>query len=184
MRRSLIYNLMWVSGVIVVAYAEDLPIPDRAPEERLSERGFPSVFQAWNRADNLPEDPLATVARHDLVFHGERFFGLQWDQAYPGQATHFTATSIAQGRLRRHDLLTRNPNLILLLEIRYRDAQRSYLPDGHRWWRRDQTGKIVPGWKEGGYLQLDFSNPEYQEQVAMQAQAAVESGVLDGVMLD
>ena len=52
------------------------------------------------------------------------------------------------------------------------------------WWRRDKTGKIVPGWEEGGYLQLDFNRAEYREQVAMQANAAVESGVVDGVMLD
>ncbi len=31
---------------------------------------------------------------------------------------------------------------------------------------------------------MDFSNPEYREQVAVQAQAAVQSGVVDGVMLD
>ena len=50
--------------------------------------------------------------------------------------------------------------------------------------RRDAAGKIVPGWEEGGYWQLDFDNPDYREQVAAQAQAAVESGVVDGVMLD
>lgn len=151
---------------------------------RIANRAFPSVFQAWNPADNLKEDLAVTEARHDLIFQVERFFGLQWDHAHAGLATNFTAASIQTGLQRRRDLLRRNPNLILLMEIRYRDAHRSFLPDGHTWWRRDEQGAIVPGWEEGGYLQLDFSNPEYREHVAKQAQAAVSSGVVDGVMLD
>ena len=125
-----------------------------------------------------------TEARHDLIFHGESFFGLQWDHAHAGLAANFTAASIQAGLQRRRDLLQRNPNLILLVEVRYRDAHRSFLPHGHKWWRRDDQGKIVSGWEEGGYLQLDFSNPEYREHVAKQAQAAVSSGIVDGVMLD
>lgn len=81
-------------------------------------------------------------------------------------------------------MLRCNPNLVLIAEIRYRDAHRSYLPDGHAWWRRDSRGKIVAGWAEGGYLQLDFGQAAFREQVALQAQAAVASGVVDGIMLD
>lgn len=151
---------------------------------RIKNRAFPSVFQAWNPADNLKEDRAVTEARHDLIFHGERFFGLQWDNVLPGLATNFTPASIQAGLQRRRDLLRRNPDLILLVEIRYRDGHRSFLPEEHEWWRRDGRGNIVPGWEEGGYLQLDFSNPEYREQVAKQAQAVVASGVADGIMLD
>jgi hypothetical protein len=49
---------------------------------------------------------------------------------------------------------------------------------------RDEKGQIVPGWEEGGYLCLDFHNPEFRSQVARQAKAAVDSGAVDGVMLD
>ncbi len=151
---------------------------------RIANRAFPSVFQAWNPAGNLQESRVLIEARHDLIFHGERFYGLQWDNTHAGLATNFTAASVQAGLERRRDLLRRNPNLILLLEIRYRDAHRSFLPDGHKWWRRDEQGRIVSGWEEGGYLQLDFSNPDYREHVAKQAQAAVTSGVVDGIMLD
>ena len=81
-------------------------------------------------------------------------------------------------------MLRLNPNLILLMEIRYRDAARDFLPANHPWWRRDKAGKIVKGWEEGGYFQLDFSNPDYRAHVAEQAEAAVKSGVVDGIMLD
>ncbi len=49
---------------------------------------------------------------------------------------------------------------------------------------RDKQGRIVPGWEEGGYLCLDFHNPEFRRQVAKHAEAAVTSGAVDGVMLD
>ena len=92
----------------------------------------------------------------------------------------------ASGRAKsfRQKLLTLNPNLVLIAEIRYRDAHKSYLPEGHKWWLRDEKGQIVPGWDEGGYFCLDFHNPEFRSQVARQAKAAVDSGAVDGVMLD
>jgi hypothetical protein len=146
---------------------------------------FPSVFQAWNPADNLPnEDHWTTLARHDLVFHAPSFFGLQWNASTLGTATGFTPESIAAARALRQRLLAKNPHLVLIAEIRYRDAPRSYLPSDSPWWKRDRDGKFVLGWEEGGYILLDLANPEFQAQVAKQAQAAVQSGVFDGVMLD
>jgi hypothetical protein len=73
---------------------------------------------------------------------------------------------------------------MLIMEIRYRDAHRSFLSEGHKWWRRDGQGNLVMGWREGGYIQLDFSNPEYRDHVAQRAEAAIQSGVVDGIMLD
>lgn len=152
--------------------------------DRITTRTFPSVFQAWNAADNLKgEDAWATVARHDLVFHGPGFLGLRWEGQFTGLARGFAKESIAPARKLRAELLRKNPNLILLAEIRYRDAHRSYLPEGHSWWKR-RDGRLVMGWEEGGYVQLDFANPEFRQQVALQAKAVVDSGAFDGVMLD
>lgn len=164
--------------------AEERGQAEKSLSGRIADRSFPSVFQAWNPADSLKEDGTATLARHDLVFHSAEFFGLRWNAAPQGLATGFTPESVRAAREKRDALLSRNPNLVLIAEIRYRDAHRSYLPEGHVWWRRDSQGHIVPGWKEGGYLQLDFGQAAFREQVALQAQAAVTSGVADGVMLD
>jgi len=153
--------------------------------ERIAGRSFPSVFQAWSRGDNLPdEDRLTTMARHDLVFSNPEAFGLRWNNSYAGLADGFVPESIEAGRHTRQTLLQKNPHMVFLAEIRYRDAHRRYLPAEHAWWKPGADGRIESGWEERGYLKLDYANPEFRNHVAAQARAAVESGVVDGVMLD
>lgn len=153
--------------------------------ERIETRRFPSVFQAWNPATNLhDESPSHTLTRHDLVWHDPQFFRLKWNNSYIGLADGFDKQSIEAAKTYRQKLLAINPNLILIAEIRYRDAHKSYLPEKHSWWLRDKQGRIVPGWEEGGYYCLDFHNPEFRRHVAQQAKAAVNSGAVDGVFLD
>lgn len=178
--------LLGLPGPLALAGDRDAATSnERSLQERVQGRTFPSVFQAWSPAQHVQDDsPLHTVARHDLVFHGPTFFGLRWNRSPIGLADGFTADSIFEARAFRQKLLTLNPHLVLIAEIRYRDAHQSYLPAGHPWWLRDKDGRIVPGWDEGGYFCLDFHNPEFRSQVARQAKAAVDSGAVDGVMLD
>ena len=161
--------------------------PNGAPSiaERVAARQYPSVFQAWGAADNLPdEDRWSTVARHDLVWGSPWFFGLAWASATPGLAAGFTEESIGSAQVLRGKLLTGNPNIVLIAEIRYRDAHRSFLPADHRGWLRDEDGATVAGWEEGGYDLLAFGDAEYRAHIAARAQAAVATGVVDGVLLD
>jgi hypothetical protein len=158
---------------------------ERSIAERVAGRDFPSVFQAWSPADNLKgQNPLAVAAKHDLIWHGVEWFGLEWGSSPRGLAETLRPESIPRGRAKREALLKLNPNIILLAEIRYRDADRGFLPSDHKWWARDKDGKLLDGWDEGGFMQLDFRNPEFREHVARRAKAVVESGVVDGVMLD
>lgn len=151
--------------------------------ERVYHRTFPSIFQAWNAAKIPGEEKWTSVARHDIVFHAPDFFGLRWDQRFQGLANAFTSDSIVAAKSIRQRLLERNPNMVLLAELRYRDAHRSHLPDGHPWWMTI-NGKPIVGWEEGGYFLLDFANPAYQDHIARQAKAVIATGVVDGIMLD
>jgi len=154
-------------------------------QQRITSRDFPSIFQAWNPADNLKgEERLTTEARHDLLFHAPDFFGLRWASQPVGAATSFTQDSIKSAMSHRRELLKKNPNMILLCEIRYRDAHRSFLSSESKWWLKDENGQTKVGWAEGDYLLLDFSNPSYQQHVAKRAKAALDTGVFDGIMLD
>ncbi|MFO8012410.1 MAG: putative glycoside hydrolase [Phycisphaerae bacterium] len=172
--------------VVAAAPAEAPPVrPDREDlARRIRGRTFPSVFQAWSPAEVTGDaSRLETMARHDLVFHGVGGFGLRWNRRPAGLATGIEPSSIERGRAMRRRLLDLNPHVVLLAEIRYRDAHRRFLPDDHPWWRRKE-GKRVAGWAEGGYFQMDFSNPAYRAHVARRAGAVVATGVVDGVMLD
>lgn len=158
---------------------------ERPVVERVEGRDFPSVFQAWSRADNLPnKDRLTVMALHDLVWHGPGGFGLIWDIRPRGLAEAFTPESIRNSRRIRQKLLKLNPDIILIAEIRYRDAHQNFLPKEHHWWKRDKEGNLVNGWREGGFICLNFADPEFRNHVARRAKAAVQSGVVDGIMLD
>ncbi|MCX7049523.1 MAG: putative glycoside hydrolase [Candidatus Sumerlaeota bacterium] len=153
--------------------------------DRIAQRSFPSVFQAWSPADNMKdEEKDTTLARHDLVFGAPESFRLIWSGPYKGLATTFASSSLLAGRAYRQLLHKKNPNLIMIAEIRYRDAIRTWLPIMHNWWKRDTKGKPVMGWEEGGYCQMNLSDAEFRQQVAAQCKAVVASGVFDGVMLD
>jgi len=175
---SIIVLAAWI-GQDVVAGKE------RPISERIAARDLPSVFQAWSPADNLRgEDPLVTAARHDFIWHGIGWYGLVWDKSPSGLGEALRPESIEKGLRKRKALLELNPNLILIAEIRYRDASKRFLPENHKWWRRNEDGTLTKGWSEGKFLQLDFDNPEYRRHVAKRAAAVVKSGVVDGVLLD
>ncbi|MHC4144832.1 MAG: alpha-amylase family protein [Planctomycetota bacterium] len=181
LERLLLLILMLSAG----AGRNDAAGKERSISERIAARDFPSAFQAWGRADNLRgEDELFTVARHDLLWHVISWYGLVWDKSPAGLGEAFRPESIEKGLDKRKKLLELNPNLILIAEIRYRDASRRFLPADHKWWRRNDDGKLTKGWSEGKFIQLDFDNPEYRAHVAHRARAVVESGVVDGVLLD
>jgi hypothetical protein len=121
---------------------------DRSQADRISGRMFPSVFQAWNAAEGFKgEDQWTTLARHDLVFHAPDFFGLKWEGEFQGLSTAFTKDGQESARRTRKLLLGKNSNLIVLAELRYRDAHRSYLPEKPRmleaegWQTRSRLGR-------------------------------------------
>ncbi len=151
--------------------------------ERIANRTFPSIFQAWNAAEIRGEEKWTSVARHDIVFHAPDFFGLRWDQRFPGLATSFKPESIAAAKSIRQRLFEQNPNIVLLAELRYRDAHSSYLPDGHPWWMT-KNGKPIVGWEEGGYFLIDYTQAALRAQIAKQAKALINTGIVDGIMLD
>lgn len=181
----------------IPAHSESTSIADR-----VELRDFPSVFQAWNPVDMPAKFPLDTLeerlaagALHDLIweepisqisFNTPLVLGVVWDGAHGGESLAFTRDTLAQALENRKKLLEINPNMVFLMEIRWRDAPGSHLPEDSDWWMRNEDGSRAEGWKGGPepYYMLNYENPGFQEQVAKQARVAVDSGVYDGVMLD
>jgi hypothetical protein len=164
----------------VLALAEEATVG-----ERISHRVFPSIFEAWNKATPVAGADATTMqALHDLVFLHPSMIGLQSESAFECSAFEFTPASIAAAKAKRVALLAKNPRLILLAEIRYRDAPKGFIPEESPWWERDADGKFVIGWAEGGYRLLDVAQADWQAQVAKRAKAVMDTGIFDGVMLD
>lgn len=158
---------------------------EKPASERVDSREFPSVFQAWNPATPIAGvDAVSMQARHDLVFLHPSMVGLRSEGRFEGTAFQFTPESIAEAKAKRAALLEKNPNLVLLAEIRYRDAPQGFLPEDAPWWKRDSNNNFIIGWPEGGYRLLDVAHADWHAQVARRAKAVMETGVFDGIMLD
>ena len=178
-------RLLIAAGLFVAAASAPAAAPETPPGQRIATREYPSIFQAWNPAAPLPHCTADDLfARHDLAFLSTSTLGLQLEGPYPGSATHFTAASLERARARRAALLAVNPHLVLLAEVRYRDASPGFLPDESPWWKRDARGAYVMGWAEGGHRMLDEAGEGWQEMVAARARAVMDSGAFDGIMLD
>ena len=190
----------------IIAHAEDVP------------RNYPSIFQAWSGIENIPdEDELHHLVRHDLAFaHPYTLLRIAWniseEQPYSGLATDLLPSQLNTAHQRKQELLSLNPHLLLLVEIRYRDAKYvsrqnekyvknwwevGFYPPDSPYWLKDSNGKPIIGWGEDtngnqkidendtvlNYL-IDFTNPEVQDLIVNQAVALDKSGLFDGIMLD
>ena len=181
-------------------------------------RSYPAIFQAWNGIENRPDtDELHRLAEHYLAFaHPYTLLRIAWniseEQPYAGLATALNPNQLDTARQRKQELLSLNPNLLLLVEIRYRDARYvsrqneadvenwweiGYFPPDSPYWLKGRNGKPVIGWGEDtngdgkidesdkilGYL-IDFTNPDMQNLMVNQAVALYKSGLFDGIILD
>ena len=72
-------------GLGTLADPNATAVAEHKPSKRIQSRTFRSVFQAWSPADNLPDEPKeVTIARHDLIWHSPRFYGLEWNNRFHG----------------------------------------------------------------------------------------------------
>ncbi len=186
----------------LVASTVVLPALEPAIEKRLAARTGISVFQAWNPID-MPdayplwtnEDRLRAAAKHDVLweepvsqlgFNTALVLGAEWEGQHAGLASEFTVLTTARALENRAKMLEMNPAMIFLLEVRWRDAPGSFLPEDSPFWRRNPDGSRVLGWDNGPepYYMLDPENPDFRENIGRQARIAIESGIYDGIMID
>jgi hypothetical protein len=162
------------------------PSPTKADlQNRITSRTFPSVFQAWNPATPLPgKNADEMLALHDLWFASTGQLGLAWDSEYEGEGTTFTAASLRAAARKIAELRRLDPRLVIIAELRYRDAPPRFFPTQSPYWMRDPAGQPIIGWKEGGYFKIDFDNLPARTLIVRRARALVETGLIDGVMLD
>ena len=150
--------------------------------QRIENRKYPSVFQAWHRVLNRPALSYeAGVGLHDLYWTCCTQFGLHWRETDQGVKL---IGNIEKARAERDTVLAENPNLILLSQIQMRDIFPSHFyHKDWEYWIRDASGNrvLVPGYP--AYL-VDFTHPEVIDLIVQQAIETQRCGLYDGIMLD
>ena len=193
---------LWVLSLGMGAAQEATLAPDGLDSVagRIAGRDFPSIFQPWNGAENLRAQPggqavplpgieaaAVTTARHDLYFSDWRSLGLKLRPGlqYVVLTPEFTPESIEGARSNRAKLLAANPQMVILVEIHYFSASKSYLPADSPWWKHDALNDHFESTNtEYRSSRLDFSIPAFQDKVAALCGALVRTGVFDGCMMD
>jgi len=163
--------------------------------ERVSGRNFPAIAKPWGKCiDFANEDPLDEIARHDFALESigkensknkNPLASATWQGEYPALGESFSNLPAALER--RKQILKRNPNIVLVAELRWRDYTEPSLPADHEFWKRDAQGNRVPAtgdkMAQPRYY-LDTNNQNLVAHLLRQAKYIVESGVYDGVFLD
>jgi Hypothetical glycosyl hydrolase family 15 len=188
------YLLLGLTIVFFNSYSQQV-IVQKQVAERIAGHNFPSIAKPWgNCVDFKINKRSEEIIHHDIAWEsigkendkiGNRIIGANWTGAYPALSSQFSNADAAIAN--KKEALNKNPNIIILAELRWRDYMDSLLPNDHEFWKRDSLGNrvIAKGDKMARtrYL-LDTSNIHLVNQLLMQAKCMVESGIYDGVFLD
>lgn len=169
--------------------------PEKPIIDRIKDHDYPSIARPWTQCiDFSNEERLKEISRHDIAWDnisteksspGIRVIGANWQGKYRALGTVFS--NLKETLERRKKLLSLNPNIIILAELRWRDYTDSSLPADHEFWKRDASGKRMPATgdklAETRYY-LDPDNPRLVDHLCKQAKYMVESGVFDGIFID
>ena len=171
-------------SLIDFRYDEECVLPDPPIRDRIENRNLPSISQVWDDGiQNLP-----TLSYHDRIAYHDLFwhhlpFGLRFQQTPPW---HHLAGYLESALVERDKLLSRNPNMLFLVEIRLVTASLNrHYPEDWPYWLRDEDGNLVSGSRfiSDSYL-IDFRLPELQNIVVQQAIEVAKCGLYDGIMFD
>ena len=177
------YNPLDALSLTHFEYDKFCVFPRHPIQERIQNRSYPSVFQAWE--DILNRSSLsyeARLAHHDLSWSPE--FYLRFQRTNDGIQL---AGNLNEARRQREALLEMNPNMIFILELPMRDADPDspfykVMYDDDFSWIRDETGNRVEGWPRS--FLLDFTHPGQQNIIVQQVLAIAKCGLYDGIFLD
>ena len=154
-------------------------VPGPPVQERIQNRSFPSVFQAWYDILNRPG-----LSREDRITHHDLYlgswFGLHWLETDQG----FQLVGNLERALQQRDaLLALNPSMIFIVSILMRDDWPHKHPEDWPHWIRDAEGNRVSATDYSAFL-MDFTHPDVQDIIVQQAVAVAKCGLYDGIFLD
>ena len=174
---------------IATLYADeicDFPVDFISTKQRIENRHFPSVFQAWDTVvglDNLTWEQRNVL--HDLHWNPTFNHAIYWDttltQSTYGLATNLGGT-IWHARAIRQRRLDQNPNMIFLRDFVVHVNGNEFFPPNSDFWVRDAHGQIVK--KPNGAGLIDFVKPEVQDLLIERLIGVAKCGLYDGIFID
>ena len=169
---------------------EECDVPGFPIQDRLDNRSLPSIVLAWddgilNRGGDWWDDSLPyyeRVASHDLWWHINRF-ELRFRLTPQG---YKILGDLPRGIARREELLSINPNMLILVDIHHSYAGLGRYPENWFGWLRDENGKpvLVDEHDPHSQIWIDFRRPEVQAVVVQRAIAVAKCGLYDGIIFD
>ena len=153
-------------------------------EPRIINRSYPSIFRRGIPiiANRPHASQIENAALNDLLYGP--YFGLVFHETLKGITIgQSTAEALASATQQRDHFLSLNPNMIFIVEIRFRSDSLNRYPSDSSYWLRDANGDIIRAWTEG-YGVLDFTHPDVQDTMVEQTIAVSKCGLYDGIYFD
>ena len=167
-------------------------MPGLPVQDRIENRSLPSVVLPWddgilNRGgewwdESIPYDER--VAAHDLWWRGEVVhFGLRFRLTAQG---YRVIGDLPEAISFREDLLSKNPDMLFLADLRQRYAPLGRFGEDWFGWLRDENGSpaLVNEHDPHSQYLIDFRRPEVQDVIVQRAIAVAQCGLYDGIMFD
>ena len=170
-----------ISKLLQFGYDETCDLEGVPISERVESREYPSIFGAFGggRILNLPElEWNEARAHHDLIWSSLLFDSTTWLPTPEGLRTFLHVETAKEDR---DDMLSRNPNMILIVGMNYIGANPGEYPDDWPYWLRDEKGNRIV---EGPNPQIDFTYPGYQDLMVRRAVQFAKCGLFDGIFFD
>ena len=170
-----------ISKLLQFGYDETCDLEGVPISDRVESREYPSIFGAFGggRILNLPElEWNEARAHHDLIWSNLLFDSTTWLPTPEGLRTFL---HVETAKKDRNEMLSLNPNMILIVPMNYVGANPGEYPDDWPYWLRDESGNII---KHGTNPQIDFTYPGYQDLMVRRAIQFAQCGLFDGIFLD
>ena len=170
-------------------YDQFCEMPAIPLQPRLENRTYPSIVARWSGfgwppVSNRPAlSGAENIALHDLWF-SVAVFGVRFREVPNG----FTMSGNVDEAIRqRNELVSLNPNIVVLMTLDMRTADLNDFPDDWPYWIRDTHGNIFREVDDGQVANhglIDFTHPDIQHRIVQQAVAVSKCGLYDGIFFD
>ena len=177
--------------LITLIYDQECLLPGLPVQARLQNRNLPSLVSGFGALPlNLPMlSRLDALAYYDFRW-GHLPFGLYFENTPPWSRI---VGDLESALAEREELLSRNPNMLFLAEIRVRNAHidtqyvDAQYPADWFGWLRDEHGNLLrtkPRSPTSNLYAIDLRLQEVHDLIVEQAISASKCGLYDGIVFD